>query len=115
MSVRKYVGANLPLSYHEAMDTWRAEQGDSRLTKGDALEFFVAKGLGMELPSFANRPRPSDRAARDERGELYCQLHMELGSYAAVAREVGLSTGRVRQIIARYERENRTPYRSEEQ
>ncbi|HEY6814061.1 MAG TPA: hypothetical protein VI168_00845 [Croceibacterium sp.] len=104
----RYVGANLPPAYVEAMDQWRLAQDDRRLTRGDALEYFVAKGLGAELPTFEGRPRPASQAEIDERGERFCQLYAELGSYAAVAREVSLSVERVRQVIARYERVNRT-------
>jgi len=68
----KYIGTNLPLSYVEAMDRWRQKQSDPRLTRGDALEHFVAVGLGMEPPNFEGRPRPISRAEREERGEWYC-------------------------------------------
>jgi DNA invertase Pin-like site-specific DNA recombinase len=61
----------------------------------------------MELPSFIGRKRPISKAAREERGERYCQLYAELGSYAAVAREVGFSIGTVKKVISWYERMNR--------
>lgn len=91
----------------DAMDAWREEQGDPRLTRADALEYFVAKGLGMELPTFSGRKRPPTEAERDERAEYYCQLRAELGSYAAVARKVGYTTETIRQVIANYERRQR--------
>lgn len=104
----KSVSTKLPPEYIEAMDKWRLAQSDPRLTRSDALEYFVAKGLGMEPPSFEGRRRPVSRAEIEERGEHYCQLYAELGSYVAVAREVNRSVERVRQVIARYERINRS-------
>jgi hypothetical protein len=103
----KYVGANLPMSYIDAMDQWRLKQDDPQLTRGDALEYFVAKGLGIGLPSFEGRARPVSKAERDERGERLCQRYAELGTYAAVAREEGCSVGAVTRAIHCYTRRSR--------
>jgi hypothetical protein len=100
----KTVSAKLPLKYIDALDRWRQEQSDPQLTRGDALEHFVAIGLGLEPPSFEGRARPVSQAEMDERGEQYCQLLEELGSYAAVAREVGYSVSTVTRVITRYQR-----------
>lgn len=105
MTIR--ISADFPADQVEAMDTWRAGQTDPHLTRANALEYFVAKGLGLDPPSFANRKRPSTEAERDARAEHYAQLRAELGSIAAVAREVKRSPTTVTQAIARYERKNR--------
>lgn len=104
----KYVGAKLPMEYVDAMDQWRLDQPDQQLTRGDALEFFIAKGLGLEPPNFHGRRRPVTQAEVDERGERYCQLYADLKSYTAVAREVGFSVSTVTKVINRYERVNRS-------
>jgi hypothetical protein len=108
MNDRKYIGAKVPQDQIDAMDAWRAAHADPRLTRSDALEHFVAVGLGMQPPSFVGRPRPVTQADKDERAEYYAQLHAELGSYAAVAKEVGFGVETVKKVINRYERQNRS-------
>lgn len=101
------IGADFPSDQVEAMDIWRAGQLDPHLTRANALEYFVAKGLGLDPPSFADRKRPPTEAERDARAEHYAELRAELGSIAAVARHVGYSASTVTMTIARYERKNR--------
>lgn len=104
----KFIGTKLSIEYVAAIDEWRHAQGDHQLTRGEALEYFVAKGLGLNLPDFDARRRPVTRAEREERSELYCQLYAELKSYAAVAREVGLSVSTVTRVINRHIRLSRS-------
>lgn len=104
----KYIGTKLSREYVKAIDQWRHAQGDRQLTRSDALEYFVAKGLGLDLPDFETRRRPITLAQREERGELYCQLYAELKSYTAVAREVGLSVSTVTRVINRHIRLSRS-------
>jgi hypothetical protein len=85
-----------------ALDQWRQSQSDTQLTRGDALEHFVAIGLGMPSPNFDGRSRPVSRAEIDERGEQYCQLYVELGRFAAVSRAVGYSVSTVTKVITRH-------------
>ncbi|WP_416463425.1 hypothetical protein [Sphingomonas sp. VDB2] len=101
-----YIGASFPVEHVEAMDAWRAAQDDPRLTRANVLEYFVAIGLGLEPPIFSDRKRPPTEAERDERAEHYCQLYEELGSYAAVGRQVGVSAGTVTTVIRKYEIRN---------
>ncbi len=103
-----YVAIKLSDEFVEAIDQWRVAHGDQRLTRGDVLEYFVAQGLGIELPDFDSRRRPATRAEMEERGKLYCQLYSELKTYAAVAREVGFSVSTVTKVINRHERMSRT-------
>lgn len=104
-----YVGTRLPTDYIEALDSWRLAQDDPQLTRSDAVEYFIAKGLEMAAPSFAGRRRRPSESDRDERAEKYCQLYAELGTYTAVAREVGFSVDTVKRVIHSYERRVRFP------
>lgn len=103
----KVVSAKLPMIYIEVLDQWRQAHCDPRVTQGDALEHFLALGMGMDPPNFEGRRRPVSKAEIDERGEQYCQLYAELGSYTAVSRQVGFSVATVTKVITRHERNSR--------
>jgi hypothetical protein len=109
----KTVTANLPSEFIDALDKWRLAHSDPRVTRGDALAHFVAKGLGLEPPNFGNRRRVVTREEIEERGERYCELYAELKSFAAVAREVGFSVSTVSKVIYRHQRSGRIAVRQQ--
>lgn len=100
----KTVSTNLPQELIDALDRWRLAHSDPRVTRGDALAHFVAKGLGLEPPDMMARQRAVTREEIEERGEYYCKRYAELKSFAAVAREVGFSVSTVSKVIHRHQR-----------
>lgn len=102
-----HIGAEFLPEQVEAMDAWREAQPDPHLTRANALEYFVAVGLGMKPPTFTDRKRPLTEAERDKRAEYYIKLRADLGSTSAVARHVGYSASTVAAAIARHERKKR--------
>lgn len=109
----KTVSAKLPDEFIDALDQWRLAHSDSRVTRGDALAHFVAKGLDMKPPNFDARRPVITREEIEERGEFYCELLAELKSFSAVAREVGFSVSTVRKVIHRHQRSGRAAVRSQ--
>lgn len=96
------LSVHVPQQYAEALDRWR-EAHSPNLTRGGALRKILAEFFDLPPPQIPCTASPSS-AEQDERGEMLAELYCELQSYAAFAREVGLSPARVTQLIRRHER-----------
>lgn len=96
------LNVHVPQQYTEALDRWR-EAHSPNTTRAGALREILAEFFDLPPPQIPYTASPSP-AEQDERAEMLAELYCELRSYAAVAREVGLSPARVTQLIRRHER-----------
>lgn len=106
------IGVRLQPELLNAIDDWIAQQPGLPVTRAEAIRQILCEKFGISTPlSVPARLKPTIEQ-QVERGARLKARYEELGSYAAVAREEGVSAPWVTSLIARYNRHLKRPHKS---
>ena len=104
------VSAHIPIAYADALHEWAHSNLDPKATRSDALRHLIA--VAVELPSLpssfeAEGEKVELQRGRNDRAEWMASMRADGDTYVQIAQKAGISAGRVRQILAIYERSAR--------
>jgi len=93
------IGADFPAAHLETLDAWRLSQ-EPKLSRAEAVRRLVCQSLGLEPPPLRTTVGNSmSEAQQFARREEITRLYEELGTFAAVARRLGISRMTVKTIV----------------
>jgi hypothetical protein len=104
MSNTVSTSAAIPLEYANLFECWVQSTLGEGATIADGVRALIADTVGMPRLPLSATKEAEKLAVREQRCEEIAQLRSEGLSWVEAARSIGLSTGRVRQIHANYER-----------